>query len=603
MADTSSGSPTVPGRRPSGPRSPSAGDTDGRGQGGDGGYGQEGYGQGGTGQSPAQGEEPDATEELSRSPGQEDAEAIVEQAGAVSRRLAPVLGGLHRARVIGVLAAVLALSSADTATVGSAAVALRNSLHITNTDIGLLVAVTSVVGAAFSLPFGALADRVRRTWLLGGAVATWGGAMIWSATAGNFGDLLVSRLALGAVSAAAGPTVASLIGDWFRSRERGQIYSFVLTGELLGAGAGFALTGEVAALSWRAAFIVLALPAFALAWAVVRLPEPERGGRGVLAPDPGTRPWREAQRRAELGEPDSMAGVVITAEDQGEGPSLAASRSAAQDQAERLRPPSGPPVEVGPQMTDAQRLAYEQGVEPDRELLAKARRGMKFLEALRYVLAVRTNVALIVSGACGYYFMAGIETFGVEFISGQYRISVVVANLLLIVVGGGAALGILVAGPAGDRLLRRGHLRSRPLVAAVFATMAVGFLIPAFLTRDALSALPFIIVAAAGLSGQNPPIDAARLDIVPAWLWGRAEGVRTAVRTGAQALAPLLFGVFSEYLFGGGTSGLYWTFIVMLVPLSASAVYLFSAARHYPVDVATAAAAQPLPGEPWSTED
>ncbi|HET9061241.1 MAG TPA: MFS transporter [Acidimicrobiales bacterium] len=544
------------------------------------------------------GEEP---QEAAASPeAAEHAQTIGDQAGAVSRRLAPVLGGLHRARVIGVLAAVLALSSADTATVGSAATELRNSLHITNTDIGLLVAVTSVVGAVFSLPFGVLADRVRRTWLLGGAVATWGAAMVWSATAAHFSDLLLSRLALGAVSAAAGPTVASLVGDWFRSSERGRIYSYVLTGELLGAGAGFALTGEVAALSWRAAFLVLAVPALALAAAVLRLPEPVRGGRGVLLPDPGTRPWREAQARAQAGEPDSLGAMVVTPEDQGEGPSLAASMDAARQRASQFDSDDG---SARSQMTDAQRLAMDKGIAPDPELLAKARRGMGFVEAVKYVMAVRTNVALIVSGACGYYFLAGIETFGVEFVSGQYRISVVVANLLLIVVGGGAAIGILVAGPTGDRLLRRGHLRSRPMVAAVFATLALGFLIPALLTRNALTALPFIAVAAAGLSGQNPPIDAARLDIVPAWLWGRAEGVRTFVRTAAQALAPLLFGAFSEYLFGGGTQGLYWTFVVMLVPLSASALYLYFAAHRYPVDVATAGAAQPVLGEPWSPDE
>jgi hypothetical protein len=79
---------------------------------------------------------------------------------------------------------------------------------------------------------------------------------------------------------------------------------------------------------------------------------------------------------------------------------------------------------------------------------------------------------------------------------------------------------------------------------------------------------------------------------MPAWLWGRAEGVRTFLRTGAQALAPLLFGAVSDYVFGGGHSGLRWTFVVMLVPLAASAFILYRAAGSYPVDVATAAVAQ-----------
>jgi hypothetical protein len=55
----------------------------------------------------------------------------------------------------------------------------------------------------------------------------------------------------------------------------------------------------------------------------------------------------------------------------------------------------------------------------------------------------------------------------------------------------------------------------------------------------------------------------------------------------AQASAPLLFGAVSDYIFGGGRSGLQWTFVLMLLPLTASAYFLFRALRTYPRDVAT----------------
>jgi len=210
--------------------------------------------------------------------------------------------------------------------------------------------------------------------------------------------------------------------------------------------------------------------------------------------------------------------------------------------------------------------------------------------AVKYVLRVRTNVALIVSGACGYYFLAGIQAFGVEFVRGQYGTGQVLANFLLLVVGGGAVIGVLTGGPLGDMLLRRGRLNGRVLVAAWAAVATVLLFIPALLTHSALTALPYVVLAAVFLSAQNPPIDAARLDIMPSWLWGRAEGVRNFIRTGAQALAPVVFGAVSQYVFGGGNSGLRWTFVVMMLPLSASALFLFAAARRYPVDVATAAA-------------
>jgi predicted MFS family arabinose efflux permease len=463
------------------------------------------------------------------------------QAGV--RALTRKLGGAERTRVIVLLAAVLALSSADATTVGAAATPLRHSLGISNTGVGLLVTVTSLVAALTSLPFGVLADRVRRTRMLGAAIVLWGIAMIWSATVSSFGDLLVTRVALGAVTAAAGPVVASLVGDYFAGAERGRIYGYILAGELAGAGFGFAVTGDIAALSWRAAFVLLALPAFALAWLIFRLPEPSRGGMAPLADT-------NAPKRA------------VGLEDESE------------------------------QETDAQRLARERGVEPHPELvLAEDPGRLHFIAATRYILRIRTNVILIVASAGGYFFLSGVQTFGVEFVTRQYAIDQALGTLVLLVVGIGGVIGVLAGGALGDLLLRRGVFTGRILVSAIAAAIAVVLFVPAIFTHHATMALPYIVFAALALSAQNPPLDAARLDIMVPLLWGRAEGVRTFLRTFAQALAPVTFGGVSDYVFGGGRAGLQWTFLLMLIPLAGSAYFLFRALATYPRDVATAAAA------------
>jgi len=131
------------------------------------------------------------------------------------------------------------------------------------------------------------------------------------------------------------------------------------------------------------------------------------------------------------------------------------------------------------------------------------------------------------------------------------------------------------------------------MVAAVASGLAAIAFFPALATHSSRAALPYLLLAAFGLSAQNPPLDAARLDIMPPALWGRAEGVRTFLRTAAQALAPLLFGATSDFVFGGGSGALRWTFLVMLLPLLASSLVLFRALSSYPRDVATAAAARP----------
>jgi predicted MFS family arabinose efflux permease len=429
-------------------------------------------------------------------------------ARAAAERVTEILGGARRARVITVLAAVLGLSGADVATVGASATELRHALGISDTQIGLLVATTMLVGAVATVPFGMLADRVRRTTTLAVAVALWGAAMAWSAAASDYQMLLAARIFLGIVTAAAGPMIASLVGDYFAGGERGRMWGFILTGELIGVGFGFVVTGDVAVFSWRAAFVVLAIPAFALAWLVARLPEPKRGGSGA-----------------------------------DEGPA-----------------------------------------------------GMSLPQAARHVLRVRTNALLIASSSLGYYFLAGLQTFGAEFAKKQYGVNQAEVNVLVLIIGVGALAGVIACGAAGDALMRRGHVSGRVTVAAVTALLAAVLFVPAVLSSGAFTALPYLIAAAFVLAGQNPPLDAARLDVMPARLWGRAEAVRTVVRSLAQAMAPLLFGAMSDHVFGGGRSGLQWTFLVMLVPLGGSAVILWRARATYPGDAAAAGARPPGPG-------
>jgi hypothetical protein len=74
--------------------------------------------------------------------------------------------------------------------------------------------------------------------------------------------------------------------------------------------------------------------------------------------------------------------------------------------------------------------------------------------------------------------------------------------------------------------------------------------------------------------------------------------VRTLLRSLAVALAPVLFGAVSDHVFGGGRTGLQWTFAVMILPLGASAWLLFRGLRTYPADVAAAAASGDMPGYP-----
>ena len=217
------------------------------------------------------------------------------------------VGGPARARVITLFALVLALNGADASTVGAIAPQLESGLHINNTDLGLLSSVSLLVGAVFTIPVGLLVDRTKRMPLLAASIVLWSLASLFSAFAGSFSSLLLTRLALGAVAATAGPAISSLTGDYFAADERGVVWSYILVGEAAGTAFGFIVSGFVASVfHWQAAFVVLSIPGFFVARELWRtVPEPLRGGQSHLAlgaTDLGARRSAAAQR-VERGKP------------------------------------------------------------------------------------------------------------------------------------------------------------------------------------------------------------------------------------------------------------------------------------------------------------
>ena len=503
------------------------------------------------------------TNSVARAPVRATREAI---AGA-TRQAERDIGGSARLRVIALFAGVLMLNSADQATVGAVATELERSMHISNTELGLIAAVAALAGAIATIPVGMLTDRVHRINLLAGSIVLWSVAMLASAFAPSFSALVATRVALGAVTATGGPTLASLTGDFFPARERAKVWGMILTGQLLGSGIGVAVSGNLAgALSWRWGFGWLAIPGLTLAVAVWKLlVEPARGGQSRLEPG---------------------AEELISAEEVEE-------ESEAQDGAET---PDG-------DQELAQKVVREQRHEPHNHLvLHEDPVDMPLWKAVRYVLRVRTNVIVIVTTSLGFVFFAGIQTFAVLLMRSRYHMGQSAASSIIILVGAGALVGVLVSGRIADRLLSRGRPSARVVVGAVgYIGAAVAFL-PGLLCPIFIVSLPLFVIAGALLASPDAPLNAARLDIMHPRLWGRAEGVRTVLQMTAFAVAPLIFGFISGELGGPHTSGgsaavsdangnaLAYTFLIMLVPLVIAGLALLWARRTYPCDVATAAA-------------
>ncbi|HET8700739.1 MAG TPA: MFS transporter, partial [Nitrococcus sp.] len=239
----------------------------------------------------------------------------------------------------------------------------------------------------------------------------------------------------------------------------------------------------------------------------------------------------------------------------------------------------------------AQKEIAESGVKPREDLVLKKDPLKQSLWwAVRYVLKIPTNVLLIIASALGYYFFAGVRAFAMIYVTGHYGLSRSVASGLVIVIGLGGIAGALAGGRLADRLLRRGWLSARVLVPGVGLLLTVIFIAPAVWTTNVPIAVVLLTLGSGMLGAVNPPLDSARLDIMHPRLWGRAESVRITLRMFLEAAAPTVFGLISERVFGGGTGGLKWTFLLMLLPVLVASSLSIPARRSYPRDVATASA-------------
>ncbi len=487
-------------------------------------------------------------------------------------KLVEKAGGPARLQVILLLAAVLALDTADKGTVSAIGGALKQAFDIGNTRFGLLLAVVSFAGALGALPMGRLVDMTERKRLLLVTIVLWAVAMAVSGVATSYMFLLVTRIFLGLVTAVAWPAVASLTGDFFPARERSEVYGLILAGELAGVGIGYFTAGQASSwLGWHWAFYAMSVLSLLLAGALWRwLPEPRRGGQGSL----------------EVGETDPAAASEGGKGGHADG-GQRRGRNAGDDDAGRE---DGRQDGGGTEAALARRIVQRRSVKPrDALVLHEDPRRHGMIWAIRYCLGIPSYRLLILASALAYYFFSGVRAFTMIYFTGHYGLSQATVSTLVIVIGMGALVGVIGGGRLSHALLERGRLTVRIVLPAIALALAVPFLGIGIWVTTVWLGVAALTLGALIMAAAIAPLDAARQDIMHPLLWGRAEAGRMTLRMGFEGTAPLAFGFFSRLL-GGGTEGLMWTFLIMLAPMLVGAILVYPGRHTYPRDVATAAA-------------
>ena len=179
---------------------------------------------------------------------------------------------------------------------GALAEPMRREFGFSDTQLGALGTIFTLLYAVIGLPLGLLADRISRKKLLASGVTIWGALTAFAAWAWSFGTLAISRLGVGVGEAACAPTATSWIGDLYPPERRSRPLALFMLGVPVGGALSYFFSGPVAqAFGWRRAMIVAAIPALVMAPLVLFLREPQRGAaesasgsakRGLSEPAP-----------------------------------------------------------------------------------------------------------------------------------------------------------------------------------------------------------------------------------------------------------------------------------------------------------------------------
>jgi ACS family D-galactonate transporter-like MFS transporter len=148
----------------------------------------------------------------------------------------------------------------DRSNLSIAAPMLKDELHISAAQLGLLLSAFFWTYASLNLFYGWLVDRVNVNWLFAGAFFLWSVPTAATALVHTFAVLFALRLLLGIGEAAAFPAYNKILAVNFNEEHRGVANSVLSSGLLAGPGFGLLFGGLLMArFGWRPFFLVLGL--------------------------------------------------------------------------------------------------------------------------------------------------------------------------------------------------------------------------------------------------------------------------------------------------------------------------------------------------------
>ena len=179
--------------------------------------------------------------------------------------------GRLRNVAVGLLVLAGCINFIDRSAVSIALPAIRDELHLSAGQAGLLLSAFAWSYALAQLPAGSLVDRLGARAALAGGLAAWSAVQMATALVTGLSGFIVARVALGMGESPMFVGGARVCADRFAPNERAMPLGLLNASASLGpAIAPLVLTPLMIALGWRASFVVLGAAGLlvAAAWAL-----------------------------------------------------------------------------------------------------------------------------------------------------------------------------------------------------------------------------------------------------------------------------------------------------------------------------------------------
>ncbi len=163
-------------------------------------------------------------------------------------------------RVLALLGFAIFINFVDRGNLSIAAPLLKDELHLSASQLGILLSSFFWTYALCAIPAGALVDRFDPAWTLALGFLLWSCATSATGLVHSFAVLFSLRLILGMAEAVAFPAYATILARHFREDQRGLANSVGSVAQATGpAAATFAGGLLIARLGWRPFFVLLGL--------------------------------------------------------------------------------------------------------------------------------------------------------------------------------------------------------------------------------------------------------------------------------------------------------------------------------------------------------